>query len=83
MPVKGAKAILVGGNHIAFFGSYDNDGAYLFDFRSQKGLQVKLTAEGKSIERPMIATHREMAALLWQDEIYSITLADLINATSE
>ncbi|WP_298259973.1 hypothetical protein [uncultured Litoreibacter sp.] len=80
-PVKGAKAILVGGSHIAFFGSYDGDGVYLFDFRSRKGLLVELTVDGKPVERPVIATRGETAALLWQDSIYLVTLANLINAT--
>lgn len=79
--VEGARAILVGGNHIAFFGSYDGDGVYLFDFRSREGLLVELTVEGKPVERPVIATRGETAALLWQDSIYRVTLANLINAT--
>jgi len=82
-PVKGAKAILVGGNHIAFFGSYDSGGVYLFDFRSRKGLLVELTVDGKPVERPVIATRGETAALLWQDSIYRVTLANMISATKD
>lgn len=82
-PVKGAKAILVGGNHIAFFGSYDGDGVYLFDFRSRKGLMVELTVDGEPVERPLIATRGEAAALLWQHSIYRVTLTNLIKATKD
>lgn len=82
-PVEGAKAILVGGSHIAFFGSYDGDGVYLFDLRSRTGLLVELTVGGKPVERAAIATRGETAALLWQNSIYRVTLANLINATKE
>ncbi|MGR3376174.1 hypothetical protein [Salipiger abyssi] len=82
-PVEGAKAILVGGSHIAFLGSYDGDGVYVFDFRSRQGLLVELTVDGKSVERPVIATRGETAALLWEDSIYCVTLANLINATKD
>ncbi|MEM9840862.1 MAG: hypothetical protein AAF830_17155, partial [Pseudomonadota bacterium] len=80
-PVEGAKAILVGGNHTAFFGSYEGDSVYLLDLRSGKGLLVELTVDGKPVKRPYIATRGETAALLLQDSIYRVTLADLINAT--
>ncbi|PJE32038.1 hypothetical protein CVM39_02795 [Pseudooceanicola antarcticus] len=79
-PVEGANAILVGGNHIAFFGSYDGDGVFLFDFRSREGLLVELTVGGKPVERPLIATRGETAALLCQNSIYSVTLTNLIHA---
>lgn len=82
-PVKGASAILVGGNHVAFFGSYDGDGVYLFDFRSGKGQLVELTVDGKPVERPVIATRGETAALLWQDAIHCVTLTDLLNVIKE
>lgn len=82
-PVEGAKAILVGGNHVAFFGSYDGDGVFLFDLRSRKGQLVELTVDSKAIERPLIATRGETAALLLQDSVYSVTLANLINATRD
>lgn len=80
-PVKGAKAILVGGNHIAFFGNFDGDSVFLLDFRSMKGQRLELTVDGKLIERPVIATRGETAALLWQDGIYCVTLANLIKAS--
>ena len=82
-PVEGAGAILVGGNHIAFFGSYDDDEVFLFDFQSQKGQLIKLRADGKRIERPVFATQRETAALLWRDAVYDVTLAKLISASKD
>lgn len=82
-PVKGAKAIMVGGNHIAFFGGYDRTGVFLFDLNSKQGQSVDLTANGRSIEGPIIATQGETAALLWQDSIYHVALAKLISATRD
>jgi len=80
-PVKGAKAILVGGGHVAFFGNYNDDRVLLFDIDAQEGTWFDLTVDGKPIERPLIATRAGTAALLWRDGIYCVTLADLIKAS--
>lgn len=77
-PVKGAKAILVGGGHVAFFGNYNDDRVFLFDIKAQKGTWFQLTVDGQPIGRTLIATRGGTAALLWQDGIYCVALADLI-----
>lgn len=81
-PVKGAKAILVGGGHVAFFGNYKDDRVLLHDIEAQKGTWFDLTVDGKPIGRTLIATRGGTAALLWQDGIYCVTLADLIKASN-
>ena len=81
-PVKGAKAILVGGGHVAFFGNYNDDRVLLFDIEAQKGTWFDLTVDGKPIGRTLVATRGGTAALLWQDGIYCVTLADLIKASN-
>jgi len=62
-PVKGAHAIAVGGNNVAFFGSYDTDLVTLCDMRSQTTKTLELTSPNNKTGRPPIATLGDKKAL--------------------
>lgn len=83
-PVKGARAILAGGNHVAFFGSYEDDnGVFLLDQSRGTGDAVALTAGGKELDTDSpapIATQGETASLLVGDTVHELHLSDLIRA---
>ncbi|OAO10499.1 hypothetical protein A8B76_10525 [Roseovarius indicus] len=83
-PVKGARALLAGGNHVAFFGSYEDDNAvFLLDLSRGAGDAVALTLDGKELETDspaLIATQGETASLLVGDKVCALHLSDLIRA---
>lgn len=79
-PVEGARAILAGGTHVAFFGNYDHDDVFVFDCKSNTGQSIAFTVGGIPVKRPLIATRGETAALLWEDSVCFVALAELIRA---
>ncbi|SMX34441.1 hypothetical protein [Actibacterium lipolyticum] len=82
-PVEGARAILVDGNHVAFFGSYQGNGVTVHDIQTGVSTLLNLTANGNVIGRTTIATHGDKVAFLWQDDIYFTHLRKLVRAAQK